>query len=143
MAVDKKEVRNLEKRRPFGVPVGRLGISREIEGFHLRWINDEPGRIAMAQESGYSFVGPDEVGRTSTEEDKVKELVGVQRDEKTPLYAYLMKIPMEWYLEDKELRDQVQDKFDDAIRKGSLEKQAGENRYVPDGGITYKTNRTK
>lgn len=134
----KKEERTRAKRRPFGVPTSRLGVYKEIEGFHLRWVNDEPGRLSLAQESGYEFVAPEEVGR-SDEGTQVKELVGVSRDEVTPMYAYLMKIPMEWYLEDKQARDLIQDKFDDAIRQGQLERQAGDGRYVPDGGISYKT----
>lgn len=148
MAVDKsvevKETRKREKRRPFGVPVSRLGVSQEIEGFHLRWVNDEPGRLHMAQESGYSFVEPSEVGRESQEGDtRVKELVGVQRNDKDPMHAYLMKIPTEWYLEDQDQRNSAQDKFDDAIRKGTLEAHPGDNRYVPEGGISYKTNKIK
>jgi hypothetical protein len=134
----KQETRKREKRRPFGVPVSRLGVSKEIEGYHLRWINDEPGRIALAQESGYEFVTPEEVGRAD-EGTQVKEHVGTGRDDVTPMYAYLMKIPMEWYLEDKQARDLIQDQFDDAIRKGQLERRAGDGRYVPDGGISYKT----
>jgi hypothetical protein len=133
--VTSETVRKQEKRRPFGVPVSRLSVSQEIEGYHLRWINDEPGRIALAQESGYSFVEPHEVGRTG--EDKVKELSGVQRDERTPMYMYLMKIPMEFYLEDRNVLKSQQDNIDDAIRGGKL--VSGENRYVPEGGISYKT----
>lgn len=148
MAVDKsvevKESRKREKRRPFGVPVSRLGVSQDIEGFHLRWVNDEPGRLHAAQESGYSFVEPEEVGRESKDGDsRVKELVGVQRNEKDPMYAYLMKIPMEWYLEDQEHRNTAQDKFDEAIRKGMLDAHPGDNRYIPEGGISYKTTKTK
>lgn len=139
--VEVKETRKREKRRPFGVPVSRLEVSQGVEGFHLRWVNDEPGRIHLAQESGYQFVEPNEVGRAGDDENKVKELVGVQRDDVTPMFAYLMKIPMEWYLEDKEARDSAQDKFDDAIRKGALERQSGDGRYVPNGGITYQTNK--
>lgn len=131
--------RQRSKRRPFGVPTSKLSVNEFIDGFHLRWINDEPGRIAQAQDSGYQFVEPNEVGRVSKEDNKVKELVGVQRDEKTPMYAYLMKIPMEFYLEDRELMNQQLDEIDNAIRGGNLDRQRGDGRYVPEGGISYKT----
>lgn len=134
----KTTTRSQEKRRPFGVPVSRLSIFKEIDGYHLRWINDEPGRLALAQESGYTFVEPSEVGRASNDDNMVKELVGTQRDN-SPMFAYLMKIPMEYYLEDRNLMDNKLDKIDDSIRRGNYERQSGDGRYVPDGGITYKT----
>lgn len=134
-----KQERKREKRRAFGAPKSRLSVNKEIEGFHLRWINDEPGRIQEALNSDYSFVTPEEVGRVPVDRDdqKVKELVGVGRDDSTPLYAYLMKIPQEWYEEDKIERGSLQDKFDEAIRQGALEKSP--NQYVPAGGIKYQT----
>lgn len=136
---EKKTTRTREKRRPFGVPVSRLSIAYEIEGYHLRWINDEPGRIHQAQESGYEFVEPQEVGRDAREDNRVKELVGTQRNDSDPMFAYLMKIPMEWYLEDRDAVNAQVDKVDEAIRNGTLEKRAGDGRYVPSGGISYKT----
>jgi hypothetical protein len=140
MVAKVNEVRKSEKRRPFGVPVSRLSVSVEIEGMHLRWINDEPGRIPHAQESGYAFVSPEEVGRVSREADeRVRELVGTHRDQKTPMYAYLMKIPMEYYLEDRAVLNEQVDDIDDAIRKGRTDRPLGSDRYVPDGGISYKT----
>lgn len=134
-----KQERKREKRRAFGVPRSRLSVSKEIEGYHLRWINDEPGRLQQALDSDYSFVTPEEVGRISTDRDdqRVKEHVGVGRDDRTPMYAYLMKIPLEWYEEDKKERGYLQDKFDEAIRQGTLE--ASPNQYVPTGGIKYQT----
>ena len=128
--------RKSQKRRPFGVPVSRLSINVEIPGYHLRWINDEPGRIPRSQESGYAFVEPEEVGRVSND-NRVSELVGVQRDG-SPMVAYLMKIPTEFYLEDRGLLESRQKDIDDAVRRGKLGQQSGDGRYVPDGGISYK-----
>src|ERR1044072_6130810 len=146
VATEVKEARKRENRRPFGVPVSRLGVNEAYldEAYRYRWVNDEPGRLHLAQESGYSFVEPSEIGRGDAEgETRVKELVGVQRNDKDPLFAYLMKIPVEWYEEDKAIRDTSQDKFDEAIRKGILEAQPGDKRYVPAEGITYKTSKSK
>lgn len=141
MAIDKtvnKEVRTREKRRPFGVPVSRLSVFKEIPGYHLRWVNDEPGRIALAMESGYTFVSPEEVGRAG-DDGKVKEQAGTQRDGSTPLFMYLMKIAQEFYEEDRDSLNSQIDKIDEAIRGGKLDRQAGDGRYVPEGGISYKT----
>lgn len=128
--------REQQRRRKFGVPQSRLDVLETIEGYHLRWINDEPGRLEIAQDSGYTFVDPSEVGKSAREDSRVKELVGVQRDDKTPMYAYLMKIPMEFHLEDKDAMNSQLDQIDDAIRGGKLVSR--DNGYVPDGGISYK-----
>lgn len=132
------QVRARNKRKPFGVPTSKLSIGTPIEGYHLRWINDEPGRIAKALEGDYVFAEPSEVGRESREDNKVKELVGVNKDG-SPMYAYLMKLPMEFYLEDKALKEEHDDKIEEAIRGGKIEARSGDGRYVPEGGISYKT----
>jgi hypothetical protein len=121
------------KRVPFGAPRTKLDVANDIPGYHLHWVNDEGGRISDAQQGGYEFVKPAEVGKDG-KEDQIKILVGKQ-DDGSGLYAYLMKIRMEWYEEDQQLALQAQDQFDDAIRKGTLEQSAGDNRYVPKGGI--------
>jgi hypothetical protein len=131
-----KPTRN--KRQPFGVPRSKLSIGQPIEGYHLRWINDEPGRIAQAQDGGYAFVTPEEVLRESTEDNKVKVLAGVQKGNGDPLFAYLMKLSMEYFLEDKAEANRTLDQIDDAIRGGRIDRQSGDNRYVPEGGISYK-----
>ena len=140
MAIDKKTNERAQvKRRPFGVPVQRLGVSKDIPGYHLRWVNDEPGRVEQALESGYQFVDPEEVGKVAREDNKVRELVGVARDDRNPLYAYLMKIPEEFYLEDRAVLENQNKSIENAIKSGKLNSQSGDGRYVPEGGISYKT----
>ena len=138
MAVDKKTERTQQKRRPFGVAQTRLAVNKEIEGYHLRWINDEPGRVEQAMESGYSFVEAEEVGKVAREDNRVRELVGVARDEKSPMYAYLMKIPQEFYLEDRGIIENQNKQIENAIKQGKINQSAGDGRYVPSGGISYK-----
>lgn len=124
------------ERRAFGVPQLKLSVSREIPGHHIHWVNDEPGRIHSAEESGYQFVTPDEVGMEQGE-TRIKRLVG-KNDDGTALYAYLMKIKQEWYDEDqRELQSNV-DRIDSAIRRGTFEDGPGQNRYVPREGIKIK-----
>jgi hypothetical protein len=127
-----------KKRQPFGVARSKLGVNKTISGQHLRWVNDEPGRVQQALDGDYSFVTPEEVGREASPDNKVKVLAGVQKNG-DPMYAYLMKIPEEYYLEDKEYSVKQLDAIDDAIRGGRLDKSVGDGRYVPEGGISYKT----
>jgi hypothetical protein len=116
-----------QARVPFGVARTKLDIPMQLEGYHLHWVNDEPGRIAEAQRGGYMFVDPKEVGATDTG-SQVTRLVG-KKEDGSALMAYLMKIEQEFYDEDQELIQREVAKFDSAIKRGTLEQQAGEPRY--------------
>jgi hypothetical protein len=131
------KVRN--KRVPFGVARSKLSVANLIEGYHLRWINDEPGRIAQAQEGGYMFVEPSEVGREKSDDNKVKVLGGSQKDG-SALYIYLMKISMEYHLEDSQENQAKLDKIDNAIRGGSAHDSDKTGQYIPKSGISLKRN---
>lgn len=114
-------------RVPFGVSRTKLDVPMQLEGYHLHWVNDSAGRIMEAERGGYSFVEPKEVGSLDTG-SQVKRLVGKNEDG-SALYAYLMKIEMRYYLEDqKTIQDEV-DKFDKAIKRGTLEERGNERRY--------------
>lgn len=126
------------KRKPLGVKRSKLAVPKLIEGWHLRWIVDEPGRIAEAMEGDYSFVEPHEVGYQETKDNRVRILGGVQENGE-PLYQYLMKIPQEYFEEDQKVKATQLDQIDNAIRRGQIDRTLGDNRYVPDGGISYKT----
>ena len=139
MAIERKTERAQQKRRPFGVRQQRLSVNQDLPGYHLRWIVDEPGRIEAAQESGYTFVEPAEVGKVGREDNKVRELSGVQRDDRTPQYQYLMKIPEAFYLEDRAAIEQQNKAIEDAIKGGKVNVEAGDGRYIPKEGISYKS----
>lgn len=123
-----------EKRIPFGVPQTKLSIPQEIDGFHCHWVNDQNGRIFQAERGGYSFVEPAEVGIPS-DESRVKVQAGTLKDG-SPMFSYLMKIPMEWYLEDQASGQKQLDTIDRAIQSGKFE--TTNNNYVPEGGISIK-----
>lgn len=126
------------KRVPFGVPKSKLEISQGIPGYHLHWINDSPGRVHEAQAGGYEFVTPSEVGwEQDGTEQRVKKRVGLQEDG-SAMNAYLMKIRQDWYEEDQQKIQAVQDQFDDAIRRGTLNEQNTDKRYVPKEGIKIR-----
>jgi len=126
------------KRIPFGVPRNKLAINNTIEGYHLRWINDNPGRIFHAQEGGYEFVSPAEVGLPATDDDKVTVLAGAKQDG-SALNSYLMKISMEYHLEDKEYLNKQIDAIDTAIKGGKADDADKTGRYIPSEGISIKT----
>jgi len=134
----KETARAQTKRIPFGTPRTRLSLNTQLEGFHYRWVNDQPGRLSQAQEGGYSFAEPAEVGKEPTENNRVFELVGLQKDGVNPLYAYLMKIPKEWYLEDDKVKQSQLDQIDAAIKGGKADDGNRENRYIPTAGISIK-----
>lgn len=120
----KERTRN---RGAFNGTQGKLQVGRQIEGYHLHIFNDTPGRITAAVEAGYEFVGPEEVGGTTTNVvsrntdigDKVRFLVGAGADNDAQ-YAYLMKIRTDWWEEDQAELQRKNDKTDAAIRTGKL-----------------------
>lgn len=116
-----------EARVPFGVARSKLSVEMELEGYHLHWVNDTPGRIHDAQRGGYAFVKPSEIGIEGTD-TQVKRLVGTNEDGSS-LYAYLMKIELQYYEEDQKVIQSQVDQFDRAIKAGKLEEKAGDNRY--------------
>lgn len=129
-----KPTRN--KRIPLNGTRTKLGIDKKIEGYHLHWINDTVGRLYDAEQGGYEFVSPSEVG-ASDEGNRVKRRVGVNEDN-TPLFAYLMKIREDWWLEDQAESQKLPDQFDELVRGGNTE--AFKNKYVPSSGIKLSRN---
>jgi len=126
-----------KKRKPAGGTYSKLTVDIPDdmkEKYHYHWINDTPGRLLQAQNGDYEFVSPQEVGFDNNE-SKVKVFAGVN-DDGSPIFAYLMKIRMEWYTEDQAEQQKHLDKMDSAMRKGKLnDVPMG---YVPEGGITIK-----
>ena len=113
------------KKGVFNGTQGKLQVGSTVPGYHLHIFNDTPGRITAAQENGYEFVHPSEVGgtmenvtsRNTDLGDKVRFLVGAG-EKGEPMYAYLMKIKEEWWLEDQAELQKKNDKTDAAIRSG-------------------------
>lgn len=130
----REQTRQPRKRVPFGTPRSKLVVPVKPEGYHLRWVNDDVGRIYAAQNGYYEFCSPEEVGMESTEDGKVKVLVG-KTPQGTPMFAYLMKIKIEYYEEDKQAINAQQDAFEAAIRRG--QNSNGEYGYVPKEGIKF------
>jgi hypothetical protein len=130
------------KRASFNGTEAKLRIGHTIPDHHLHIFNDEPGRVEQALAVGYTFVTPDEVGGTATNVvsrntdigDKVRFLVGTD-GKGEPLYAYLMKIPLEFYEEDQAALQSKIDAVDAAIRGGKLTGDGHTTEGFYDAGI--------
>jgi hypothetical protein len=134
------------KRGTFNGTQAKLTVNRQIPGYHLHIMNDEPGRIQNAIDGGWEFVTPDEVGGVQERVvsgntdlgEKVRYLVGTS-EKGDGLYAYLMKIREDWWLEDQEEMQKRNDLVDDAIRSGTNVKSGTSSEGFYDAGTSYKT----
>ena len=148
-AVESKKVeqapqRPERRRNVFNGTQGKLQVGHQIPGYHLHIFNDSPGRIQQAQDAGYEFVSPEEVGGVTTNVvsrntdigDKVRFLVGTGESGE-PLYAYVMKIRQEWYEEDQAEFQKRNERTDAAIRGGKLTGDGMSTQGFYDAGIKY------
>lgn len=123
-------------RAPLGVPRSKLSAP-QIQGYSTRWINDTTGRLQNAEAGGYEFVYERELdgqaGNTDLGE-KVSRIVG-RNEDGTPLRAFLMKIKETWYREDQHTKQRQIDNVEAAIKRGKLNEQPDDKRYVPREGI--------
>jgi hypothetical protein len=116
-----------EARVPFGVARTKLEVPMTLEGYHLHWVNDSAGRVQEAQRGGYTFVDPKEI-QAADSGSQVKRLVG-RNEDGSAMYAYLMKIENEFYAEDQQTIQSEVDRFDAAIKRGTIDEKAGDRRY--------------
>lgn len=100
-----RETEHSREIRRNRVPMGgqRQKLARaEIPGYHQRWIDGTPGRLADAERAGYEFVmipDPDGGGGEVKEQMVVGTLPGGK-----PHIQYRMKQKAEFYHEDQELK---------------------------------------
>jgi len=119
-------------RKPFGTTELKLSYP-ERPGYHRHWFNDVPGRIQRAEEAGYEHV-KDKEGKN------VNKIVGTAEGG-GPLTAFLMEIPEEWFKADMAEQQKLVDEREQSMRRGELESQEGDGRYVPKQGISIKHGR--
>ena len=130
------------RRNLFNGTQQRLAVHGSIEGYHLHIFNDSPGRIEQALASGYEFVAPNEVeleiGRrvvdTNTAiDEKVRYITGIN-EQNNPLYAFLMKIPLEFFESDqKDVQDKINQAEDYMVRNAGIGADKIGNTYIPGG----------
>lgn len=126
------ETRPRQTRKPFGATTLKLDYPQR-PGFHRHWFNDVPGRTARALEAGYEHV-KDHEGKN------VSKIVGTAEGG-GPLHAFLMEIPEEWFKADMAEQQKIVDEREAAMRRGELESQEGDGRYIPSQGISIKHGR--
>jgi len=140
-----REAKGRQKRIPLGTPRLKLDAAHLIpKGYRSRWVNDDPGRIARAEQGGYvHVVDPDaEVGEGAENlrdqtSAKVRQRVGVRKDG-TPVMAYLMMIKDEFYKEDQDAKEAERRQMEDTMRRGKAGADEGhdtDERYFPGGGV--------
>lgn len=142
-ARDGKEIQT-RTRGIFNGTNKKLDVLIKIPGFYLHWINDDKGRVELAQQGGYEFVRSGEVVMPESNkvidnapglDGKIRRLVGSQ-ERGDPMYAYLMKIKQEWRDEDtNQIVQKVRDSEQTLIREGGAEGGGSRipNSYIPDG----------
>lgn len=125
------------KRIPMSLPVQKLQVP-DIPGFHLHWMRGSAGRIQQAQNAGYLFVRPDEVslvnvalGGDATKSgnsdmgDRVSVVSGETDESNQAVRLYLMKQPIEFYLEDQKIAQERNDNIADTLTAGYRSGQVG------------------
>lgn len=97
-----------QDKRPKRVPLSGAGKRMHVDkdlfpGFHIAWINDKKDLIYRAKRASYEHVTVDELpgwGRPDVDSaDPASSLVSMKVDADTT--AYLMKLPIEYWEEDK------------------------------------------
>jgi hypothetical protein len=136
------------KRIPWNSPTSKLGVT-EIPGYRLYWFRGDANRIARAQQAGWEFVEQREVkmletgmgnplgGEFSADMGSRVSIVSGNGGEAEGQAGrlILMKIKLDWYLEEQQVKEQRNEKVAEAIRGGLLgqEKDKGadaQRRYL-------------
>ena len=120
------------KRIPLGARAPRLAADQR-PGYSRRWINDHNDRIERSRRGGYEHVR-DANGEPMSRPVGSAEGGGGMR-------AYLMEIPQHLYDEDFAAGQGVVDDIDRAIYRGKYKEEPGDQRYVPEGGISMTVSR--
>ncbi len=129
------------KRVPLGTAQPKL-VAAHRPGYVRRFVNDWPGRLARANVAGYEHVIDENAEEDEGRASYRSEIVGVNEDG-SPLKAYLMEIPEEYYREDQMEKDKPLAQFDEELRRGNIreaDQKDADRYYVPDTGISVRTD---
>lgn len=109
------------KRTPVAANRDVLAVRNIPEDKVGRWVNDDKDRIQMFLNGGWEFVTDSGtcVGEKTVEASRgvgqtIHRLVGTKED-RSPLYAYLMVLSKEYYNEDQASKQEEVDASEDAI----------------------------
>lgn len=90
--------------------------AKPIPGFHLRWVNDTPGRLQEMEERGYTFV--------LVNGERQRRYAGVDKSNKK-LDTYLMKIPQDWYDQDQNEKLRMNAQMEEDLLNAQVRDQHG------------------
>lgn len=135
--------RAAKERKRQRVPIGgrrtKLQLSQKdleaLKDYHVRWINDQQGRIHSAEAGGYEFCTPEEAtslgeGAIHQENSDLGTRVSKVVD-RHGTRAYLMKIRKDWYDEDQAEKEKNNAQVDQQLRPVSQGGQTIEGGYTP------------
>lgn len=129
------EVAKRKERIPVGVKRPNL-VSKQEDGYVNRWVNDDYGRLQRFQDGGYEFIDDPDAAESTDNGTRISKIV----DKKTGKRAYLMRIDKKTYDEDQEMKQERNDRIDDAIQRGTFENKLGDAGYRKD--IKYEPKAT-
>lgn len=116
------------RRRRASVGGMHLKLSfKERPGYVRRWFNDEPGRIANAEDLAYTHVEDRSIKSDGTD-SRVRRYVG-KDDNGQPLYAYLMETPEREYAYGQTEKAEAIRRNEEAICEGRSEQGGIDSRY--------------
>lgn len=130
-AQDKAETVASSRRGSLAVAKSRF-FAPTIPGYWVTWINDLQGRLQQALECGYEFVRAEEfkmenfnvsaqvtVSGSSDMGERISIQAGLDGAGQ-PYRSYMMKLPMEYHLEDVRLQQAAANRPLDQIKRGAL-----------------------
>lgn len=113
-------------RKPKRIPLSgsrkRMHIEEEFKdpNYHYAWINDQKDLIFRAKRGGYENVTISEIPSWGVADvdtgSSTSEVISMKVNADT--FAFLMKLPMEYYLEDRAAMDALVDAREADMKKG-------------------------
>lgn len=116
-----------KKRIPVSGPRDILTISDKDPNYAYRWVKDLPGRVQRFLEGGWEFVNHEaQMGQKTVDSGSRLGSALTRQDGGFTLVA--MRIPLEWYNEDQQAKQDAIDALEDSLRA-----DGGNNTGLGDG----------
>lgn len=137
-----KDREGVQRTRPeiSGGPRLQMSVAGEIPGYHLYWENDEDGAIEQLLSEGFDFVTQEELQQREALvvpdmdiSSAMTRYVKGQRNDGSPLRAFLMKCTDEVWADRERQRNVQADQWDADIRAQASAVAPGTGRYKPKG----------
>lgn len=112
-------------RQPFGAMHQKLALPQR-SGYHRHWFNDVAGRIDEAKQSGWAHI------KNPRDGTPLKRSVGTGRDNNV-LWAYAMELPLVFWQEEMDARNQLAKDKVDAIKAKPFQAQLGQSKAADQG----------